>query len=380
MKTLFDLLFIVNGTLGLICVFLVGLSAKSNRNVNCYLAILLFAVSIRLILRGYLELSEQSNLIVSFSNFDLFLVGIPLPFLYFRNLTLNKSIYEINDIIHFILPILLTIEYNSHLFGELFQVDLTQVVKVLIVLTTFFYLFLSLSILKKSFWRKRPLVEIRTEQETLLKKWTIVLFIAFIVTGIKLNWSMLLIGNTGLLSDNFIVWFSWLIVFMMILTSPSILNAYISQLSREREKGTKPISFWRLKPISTITNPKDLQLSKKINGELNVYFLQITQSVEEKHLFRKSDMTINELALKTKIPISHLSFVFKYHSDISFSDYRKLARIQDAVALIEEGFLKTNTLDALSEKVGFNTYNSFYIGFKEFTGKTPQNYVNALIE
>jgi AraC-like DNA-binding protein len=251
---------------------------------------------------------------------------------------------------------------------------------VLIVLTTFFYLFLSLSILKKSFWRKRPLVEIRTEQETLLKKWTIVLFIAFIVTGIKLNWSMLLIGNTGLLSDNFIVWFSWLIVFMMILTSPSILNAYISQLSREREKGTKPISFWRLKPISTITNPKDLQLSKKINGELNVYFLQITQSVEEKHLFRKSDMTINELALKTKIPISHLSFVFKYHSDISFSDYRKLARIQDAVALIEEGFLKTNTLDALSEIVGFNTYNSFYIGFKEFTGKTPQNYVNALIE
>jgi AraC-like DNA-binding protein len=380
MNTIFDLLFILNGTLGLICVFLVGLSARSNRNVNCYLAILLFAVSIRLILRGYLEVSGQSNLIASFSNFDLFLLGIPLPYLYFRNLAVNKSIYEINDIIHFILPILLTIEYNSHLFGELFQVDLTQVVKVLIVLTTFFYLFLSLSILKKSFWRKRPLVEIRTEQETLLKKWTIVLFIAFIVTGIKLNWSMLLIGNTGLLSDNFIVWFSWLFVFMMILTSPSILNAYISQLSREREKGTKPISFWRLKPISTITNPKDLQLSKKINGELNVYFLQITQSVEEKHLFRKSDMTINELALKTKIPISHLSFVFKYHSDISFSDYRKLARIQDAVALIEEGFLKTNTLDALSEKVGFNTYNSFYIGFKEFTGKTPQNYVNALIE
>jgi AraC-like DNA-binding protein len=91
-------------------------------------------------------------------------------------------------------------------------------------------------------------------------------------------------------------------------------------------------------------------------------------------------MTINELALKTKIPISHLSFIFKYHSDISFSSYRKMARILDAVSLIEEGFLKTNTLDALSEKVGFNTYNSFYIGFKEITSKTPQNYVNSLIE
>jgi AraC-like DNA-binding protein len=380
MKTLFDLLFILNGTLGLVCVFLVGLSARSNRNVNGYLAILLLAVSIRLILRGYFELSNQSDLIASFSNFDLFLIGIPLPYLYFRNLAVNKSIYDIKDIIHFILPVVLTIEYNSHFFGALLHLDLTNVIKASIILTTLYYLLASLVILMKSFWRKRPLVEIRTEQEALLKKWTIVLFIAFVVNGVKLNLSILKLGNTGLLSDNFIIWFSWLVVFMMILTSPSILNAYISQLSREGERGAKPISFWRLKPINTITNPKDIQLSKKINGELNAYFLQITQSVEEKHLFRKSDMTINELALKTKIPISHLGFIFKYHSEISFLDYRKMARIQDAVALIEEGFLKINTLDALSEKVGFNTYNSFYIGFKEFTGKAPQNYVISLSE
>jgi AraC-like DNA-binding protein len=380
MKTFFDLLFILNGTLGLVCVFLVCLSVRSNRNVNIYLAILLFAVSIRLILRGYLELSNQTDLIAGFTNFDLFLIGIPLPYLYFRSLAANKSIYEIKDIFHFVSPILITIEYNSHFFSALFQVDLTDVVRAAIILNTFYYFVVSLIILMKSFWRKRPLVEIRTEQEALLKKWTIVFFFAFIVTGIKLNWSVLILGNIGLLSDNFIIWFSWLIVFIMILTSPSILNAYISQISREGDRGRKPISFWRLKPINTITNPKDIQLGKKINSELDAYFLQITQIVEEKHLFRKSDMTVNELALKSKIPVSHLSFIFKYHSDISFTDYRKMARIQDAVALIEEGFLQTNTLEALSEKVGFNTYNSFYIGFKEFTGKAPQTYVISLKE
>jgi YesN/AraC family two-component response regulator len=89
-------------------------------------------------------------------------------------------------------------------------------------------------------------------------------------------------------------------------------------------------------------------------------------------------MTINDLALKSKIPLSHLSFIFKYHSESSFSDYRKMSRILDAVNLINEGYLKANTLEALSEKVGFNTYNSFYIGFKEITSKTPQNYVNSL--
>ena len=155
MKTFFDLLFILNGTLGLVCVFLVGLSARSNRNVNCYLAILLLAVSIRLILRGYFELSNQSDLITSFSNFDLFLIGIPLPYLYFRNLAANKSIYEIKDIFHFVSPILITIEYNSHFLSALFQVDLTDVVKALIILNTFYYLVVSLMILLKSFWRKR---------------------------------------------------------------------------------------------------------------------------------------------------------------------------------------------------------------------------------
>lgn len=380
MKTFFDLMFILNGALGLICVFLVGINTRSNRNVNIYLAITLFAVSFRLISRGYLVISDQTELINSFSNFDLFLFGIPLPYLYFRNLAMNKSIFEIKDIFHFLFPILWTIEYNSHLFSELIQVDLSFVLRAAIILNVICYYIPTLKILLRSFWRKKTVLEIQTEQESLLKKWTIILFLAFQITGLKMIWSEFEMGNTGLLSDNFIIWISWLVVFIMILTSPSILNAYISQISRDRENGTKSISFWKLKSITAITNPKDIQLSQKINGELEEYFLGITQFIEGNHSFRKSDFTMNDLALKSKIPISHLSFIFKYHSEISFSDYRKMARIRDAVALIEEGYLKTNTLDSLSKKVGFNTYNSFYIGFKEITSKTPQNYVTTLTE
>lgn len=151
---------------------------------------------------------------------------------------------------------------------------------------------------------------------------------------------------------------------MMILSSPSILNVYISQISRERGKDTKYHSNWQLKPTYTITNPKDIQLSQKINGELEQYFIRITQFVEENQLFRKSDFNIHELALKSKTPISHLSFIFKYHSDISFNDFRKKERIKDAIALIEEGYLKTNTFESLSKTVGFYTFNSFFYSFK----------------
>ena len=377
MKSIFDLLFILNGTLGFVCVFLIFLNIRSNRNVNIYLAIILFAVSIRYILRGYLELTGNTELMITLSRYDVFLLLLPLPYLYFINLVYKKNAFKSKDLFHFFLPILITIEINSHLFERIFQVEFNFVITLVIFSIILYYFISCFILLSKSFWRKKSTIEIQTEQETLIKKWTIVLFIAFTITAIKLFLDQLFTTGNHFLSENFMTWLAWLVVFIMILTSPSILNVYITQITREREKGTKPISFWRLKPIFTITNPKDIQLSQKINRELNEYFARITQFVEENHLFRKSDFTMIDFALKSKIPISHLSFIFKYHSTISFSDYRKAVRILDAVSLIEEGFLKTNTLDSLSKKVGFNTYNSFYIGFKEITSKTPQNYINS---
>ena len=198
--------------------------------------------------------------------------------------------------------------------------------------------------------------------------------------AIKIFLDQLLTEDNQFLSENFITWLFWLIAFIFILASPSILDAYLFQISRKQGKETTPITIWRLKPINTITNPKDIRLSKKINGELNAYFVQITQFIAEKHLFRTSGVTINEFALISKIPISHLSFIFKYHSEISFLDYKKRSRILDAINLINEGYLKTNTLEGLSDKVGFKTYNSFYLGFKETTGQAPQNYINSLAE
>jgi AraC-like DNA-binding protein len=140
------------------------------------------------------------------------------------------------------------------------------------------------------------------------------------------------------------------------------------------------ISNWRLKSIQQISNAQDFQLSLKINTELDAYFQQIDQFVEREHFFRQSGLSINDLALKLKIPKSHLSFIFKYHSTISFSDFKKLNRIQDAIALINEGYLKTNTFDSLSKMVGFSTYNTFYTAFKEVTSRAPQEYVNGIGE
>jgi AraC-like DNA-binding protein len=375
MKTLLDLMFILNGTLGLICFALVVMNIKKNRAVNIYLAILLFLVSIRFILRGFLELTHDKELFSTLSHYDVFLIAIPLPYLYFRNLSFKKSNFKNTYLLHFILPIFIVIENNFQSLEYVFNIELTALMKLLIISTAVYYIVISFILLSKSFWRKTTVIEFKTEQEKLLKKWTIVFYFTFVTSAINLIWNQLFIYGNDFLSENFMTWITWLALFIMILSSPTILNEYITQLTREPEKEKKQFNFWRAKPIDKITNQKDFHLSQKINGELDEYFVQITQFVQAEHFFRKSDMTINDLALKSKIPVSHLSFIFKYYSDVSFSDFKKVIRIHDAVALIDEGYLKTNTLDSLAKKVGFNNYNSFFSAFKEITGHAPQKYV-----
>jgi AraC-like DNA-binding protein len=378
MKTILDLLFILCGTVGLICAYLVALSFKSIRNINIYLALILLGASIRLILRGYLELSNQQDFAWGFLHSNLFFIGLPLPYLYFRNLVWNKSMFEPRDLLHFTLPILLISQPLCHFSSAITLVVIDYAVKYLTLFMLLYYWISTLRVLTRSFWKKTDIIEIKSNQEVLLKKWSMVFFVAFSITGFKLIYYSIIYNNSGLLTDNLLTLLTWMAVFIVILTSPSLLEVYVSQIKPEQLNQSKTPSFWRSKPITEIANPKDLQLNQKIQGELDRYFLQISQFVETEKFFRKSDQTLNDFALKSKIPVSHLSYVFKYHSEVSFSDFRKAVRIQDALALIEEGYLNSNSLDSLSKEVGFYTYNSFYIAFKEVTGNTPQKYVSAL--
>lgn len=378
MKTIFDLMFILNGTLGLLCFVLVVLSLKKNRTVNVYLALLILAVSTRLIFKGFIDITHNTELFTTFYRNDVSMIALPLPYLYFRNLVFKKSIFKTRYIYHFLLPILVAIEMNYHLFEEVVQIELNLLLKSLVVSIVLYYIATSSLLLRKSIWRKTKVIEFKTEQEILLKKWTIVFYIAFMTTAIKIICDQLFLNDNQNVSENFFTWLSWLMVFMMILTSPSILNIYLSQISREPKETTNKMANWRLQPIQKITNKQDLLLSQKINTALNAYFQQIDQFIQKEQFFRQSGLSINDLAMKLKIPKSHLNFIFKYHSSLSFSDLKKLLRIQHATALIDQGYLKTNTFDSLSKEVGFSTYNSFYIAFKEVTTKAPQEYTSGL--
>jgi AraC-like DNA-binding protein len=91
--------------------------------------------------------------------------------------------------------------------------------------------------------------------------------------------------------------------------------------------------------------------------------------------YRNSKFSLTDLSNKLNIPKSHLTFLFKYYSKISFSEYKKIIRIQDGLNLIKSGYLITNTYDSLAREIGFKSYNTFFVSFKDISGVSPQDFL-----
>ncbi len=383
MKTLIDLTFILNGTIGIICTILVLTSIRSNRKVNIYLAIMIFGASVRFISRGYLGLTDQVGHIVYFSKSMYYIFGFALPCLYFKHLVFPKLRFEYKSLLHFILPTILIIENNFHVIENFIEVKLNGVIIVLFVTQAIYYFTVVYLLLRKHIWKKPGQIEMETEQTVLLKKWTFVLFITFTLMLVRLFIALFFMQNKEYISDNYFVWINsaaWFVVFIMILTSPTILNGYIQEISKVAnavEFQPKQTSNWRIKPTTEISNAQDLQLSQKMNLRLEEYFLKIDEHIEKENNFLNPGFSIEELANKLMMPKSHLNFLFKYHSETSFIDFKKVVRIKMALQLIEDGYLKKNTFEFLAKKVGFSTYNTFYLSFKEVTGQAPQKYIDS---
>jgi AraC-like DNA-binding protein len=86
-------------------------------------------------------------------------------------------------------------------------------------------------------------------------------------------------------------------------------------------------------------------------------------------------LTFGDVTHKLNIPKSHLLYIFKYHASISFSDFKKIVRIQKIIVLIDEDFLKTNTMETLATTTGFSSYTTFFTSFKSIIGLSPQEYL-----
>lgn len=378
-----NLLLIFTGLLGFVILVIIISNEKSNKIVNFNLSIIILLVSSRFMLIGISGISKNKMLedIIVYYNI-LFVFFVPMFYLYFKNLIKNQHAFELKGLIHYIPPIFFVIIIKYSLIEKICNCEFEFVYMYVFFLIYYFIYDIVIFIKLKNFvWNKKATLQIAVKQNELIRKWTIYLYIAktlifirtFVSIFFEMNSVLKLFGVYG-------IWIGstmWVLLFIKILSSPEILYGYSYLVTKSNEKHTKHqnISQWVVLSKIALTTIQDQQLKEKINPNIENYILQIDTLISKNKCFRSAEFSMKEFSKELKIPKSHLHYLFKYHSKISFKDFRKIARIQDALDLMEDGYLAANTLESLSKFVGFTSYNPFFTSFKDVVGKSPQEYL-----
>ncbi len=303
-------------------------------------------------------------------------------YLYIRGLVLKSNELKSNYF-HFFSPLLL-------IFIFLFIQFVDEQYKPLVRMTyaasagmiAIFYCILTFKILHKHVWNRPKGILGFAEQDQVIYRWAVFLYIcscllvlSFLFRIILYNFYDVIKSQSSSLLVSSTIWVGLLI---KILVTPKILYGY-DILSNKIELIATPNlamdNIWSFKETQAITNPKDQRLTSKINPYLRDHFHRIEEATIFNKFLRNGEVSIEDLAKEIKIPSSHILYLFKYHSKESFADFKKIIRVYDALSLIKSGYLNTQTFDSLAVEVGFTSYTSFFLSFRQITGRAPQEYM-----
>lgn len=376
--------FFITALLGFLTFTVVVTQFKTNRKANAYLLILIFFASFRFFLNGVhalIPILIDERVVIIFRSFGC--VIFPCIYLYFSSLVVNKKHIAKEDLRHFIIPILFG--FTNLLIRE-YAISLHFYSYFLFSGIALFYLFLSYVELKNKVWfrsSKRSFVEM---EKVLIRNWTIFFFSICVLSITRLIVTLFLdIYVAGFSEGTGHLWIAAIlscVLFFKILLTPEVLYADFSLVAKVKSKECFELvfsDFWILSDDISINNVEDLRLKEKFDQNLMVYIHKVERMALYHFCFRNPSVSLGDFAIKLGIPKNYLIYFFKYHATINFVEFKKTVQIYDAINLMEENYLESNSLALLSKKVGFSSYDLFFDSFKEITGVLPKEY-NKLIK
>jgi AraC-like DNA-binding protein len=308
----------------------------------------------------------------------------PLLYLYFSNLVYNHTTLIKKELVHFILPSLLLLLSLTKVFvtDGAFAIG-WKMGFILEIFLNIAYAFASYKLLNDKVWRRNSDVLLINKQNKIIIQWTRLLFSLFAIMLLRFLISLTLGDVTfWYINQNKFLWLGaliWILLYIKILYSPDFLYGYEVFQNKIREYKKHNIIFdniWIMDSSRQVTNIQDTFLKEKIANQIENYVLAIEYQALNTNLFFAVNFKTMNLALKLNIPKSHVLYIFKYHAAISFADFKKIIRIQKTILLMEEGYLKTNTMESLAIETGFTSYSSYFKSFKSITGLSPHEYNN----
>lgn len=122
------------------------------------------------------------------------------------------------------------------------------------------------------------------------------------------------------------------------------------------------------------TGPKETKSKKTPLSQLEQQAEMLKQYMLEKEPFLNPELTIQELAHQTQMPVREISELINQYFNQHFYDFVNTYRINKAKKLIKSNNSKSFTISEIIYLVGFNSKSSFYTVFKKQVGCTPKQY------
>lgn len=158
-----------------------------------------------------------------------------------------------------------------------------------------------------------------------------------------------------------------------LLTPKLLFGSYYFESKSKLESSQYVKNHWSNTRFLKI-NKIDFKTFEELNEnlpELISKLIQIeTQFIRNEVLYNNLEDISQLINDKTQ----SVEFIFKYHNSLTFSKYLIKIKMLRAAFLIEDGYLKNNTVTQLSQLSGYNSRSAFFTKFKQVNGFSPTKY------
>ena len=379
---------IFSSFLGYIIIFLTLKSSKHNRILNSFLMFVIFISSTLLLIAGIGGLFNNAFFKILYLKCAIYVILlIPCFYIYFTYLIKDQQRFQYKDFSHILFVLAAILEREFLVLDKLLGFTLNYFFSQFFAIYTLVYLAKIYLILQKNVWNRKATLSVVMAQNKLIKKWSVLLFsvLTFFILRFHITYykQFLFLETVAIDQPLKYIWITalgWIGLFLTMLSYPEILygfNKFQSQPSTINPE-VYDNNYWNLISKIKINNNHDIVLKEKIGTNIEKYIFELNVVLYNNSYFVNPSFSMKDLAQVLNIPKSHLTFVFKYHTELSFSDYKNISRIQNSLELINTNYLTSNTLDALARKVGFSGYTTFFNCFKDVVGKSPHEYVSTV--
>jgi AraC-like DNA-binding protein len=304
------------------------------------------------------------------------IILIPLFHIHFLQLTKNRG-WERTDLLHG-LPLLVSLAV-----WPLSDFAYQGLVTTLFFLVILFYWLMILRSFVTGIWNRQSQINIVMKNIRQIREISNVVFGA-ITIGIFYNLWILFYAppenDEQSLRHLIVPSLLLLLTSIKLLLDPDIMFGFdvVPRVIKKTGPHNIVSNIWNLQLQKEVVGKRDQSLREKIGELLKDYIPRIEKAAFQTELFRRPGLTVEEFAAELDIPVFHMAYIFRYHSQVTFQDFKKIIQINDAIELMKSGYMKEHTMESLATKVGFASYNPFFVSFRNITGMSPQQYHKSL--